>query len=66
MVASTLIIIVASNFSLVQMCCCLAVGVVVAQDYQDYNVRPAPARLHTGGQTETKPTPIPILKQINR
>lgn len=41
---------------------------MLAQDYEDFQSRPAPARLHAGGgsQTDVKPTPIPILKQINR
>lgn len=44
------------------------IGVVLAQqDYQqqqDYH-RPAPLRIGTNA-VETKPTPVPILKQINR
>ncbi|KFB39378.1 AGAP000345-PB-like protein [Anopheles sinensis] len=41
---------------------CLA-GVVLAQDYQEY--RQAPLRIGTKAE-EPKPTPVPILKQINR
>ncbi|XP_050076196.1 mediator of RNA polymerase II transcription subunit 15 [Anopheles maculipalpis] len=41
---------------------CLA-GVILAQDYQEY--RQAPLRIGTKAE-EPKPTPVPILKQINR
>ncbi|KAG4067793.1 hypothetical protein HA402_010479 [Bradysia odoriphaga] len=42
------------------------IGVVLAQDYQEYQQhRPAPTRIQTSA-SEPKPTPIPILKQINR
>uniref|UniRef100_A0A182LX73 Uncharacterized protein n=1 Tax=Anopheles culicifacies TaxID=139723 RepID=A0A182LX73_9DIPT len=40
---------------------CLA-GVILAQDYQEY--RQAPLRIGTKAE-EPKPTPVPILKQIN-
>ncbi|TDG38296.1 hypothetical protein AWZ03_015282, partial [Drosophila navojoa] len=42
-------------------------SLVSAQDYQDYQPsapRAAPHRLHA--QEETRPTPVPILKQINK
>lgn len=48
---------------------CLAI-VVTAQDYDEYysenagKPRPAPIRLRQGN--EPAPTPVPILKQINR
>uniref|UniRef100_A0A182FIR3 Uncharacterized protein n=2 Tax=Anopheles albimanus TaxID=7167 RepID=A0A182FIR3_ANOAL len=42
---------------------CLIGAVVVAQDYQEY--RQAPLRIGTKAE-EPKPTPVPILKQINR
>lgn len=41
------------------------IGVTLAQDYDEYRSRPAPTRIPTHGQ-EPKPTPVPILKQINR
>uniref|UniRef100_A0A1A9W9H8 Uncharacterized protein n=1 Tax=Glossina brevipalpis TaxID=37001 RepID=A0A1A9W9H8_9MUSC len=52
---------------------CLALcAVVTAQDYQDYqeNVpRPAPIRLRpssSANEQQSRPTPVPILKQINK
>lgn len=45
------------------MCC------TYAQDYDfEARSRPAPARIQPGysGNVDTKPTPVPILKQINR
>lgn len=46
----------------------LLMGVVLAQDYQDYQgPRQAPVRIRPGnGPVENRPTPIAILKQINR
>lgn len=44
-------------------------GLTLAQDYEEYQPRnrPAPARLQPGnGATDVRPTPIPILKQINK
>ncbi|XP_050082147.1 uncharacterized protein LOC126569231 [Anopheles aquasalis] len=49
------------GFKLLAIAACLAV--VVAQDYQEY--RQAPLRIGTKAE-EPKPTPVPILKQINR
>ncbi|XP_034485852.1 pollen-specific leucine-rich repeat extensin-like protein 1 [Drosophila innubila] len=48
---------------------CLVGGLVSAQDYQVYQQsapRSAPHRLHSTAQEETRPTPVPILKQINK
>ncbi|XP_030573709.1 pollen-specific leucine-rich repeat extensin-like protein 1 [Drosophila novamexicana] len=48
---------------------CLLGSLVSAQDYQDYQPsapRAAPHRLHSSAQEETRPTPVPILKQINK
>uniref|UniRef100_A0AAG5DX13 Cuticular protein RR family n=1 Tax=Anopheles atroparvus TaxID=41427 RepID=A0AAG5DX13_ANOAO len=50
------------GFKLLTIAACLA-GAVFAQDYQEY--RQAPLRIGTKAE-EPKPTPIPILKQINR
>ncbi|XP_049287711.1 uncharacterized protein LOC125766109 [Anopheles funestus] len=50
------------GFKLVTIVTCLA-GVILAQDYQEY--RQAPLRIGTKAE-EPKPTPVPILKQINR
>uniref|UniRef100_A0A4Y0BIZ6 Uncharacterized protein n=1 Tax=Anopheles funestus TaxID=62324 RepID=A0A4Y0BIZ6_ANOFN len=49
------------GFKLVTIVTCLA-GVILAQDYQEY--RQAPLRIGTKAE-EPKPTPVPILKQIN-
>uniref|UniRef100_A0AAG5DWV0 Uncharacterized protein n=1 Tax=Anopheles atroparvus TaxID=41427 RepID=A0AAG5DWV0_ANOAO len=49
------------GFKLLTIAACLA-GAVFAQDYQEY--RQAPLRIGTKAE-EPKPTPIPILKQIN-
>uniref|UniRef100_A0A182N0S2 Cuticular protein RR family n=1 Tax=Anopheles dirus TaxID=7168 RepID=A0A182N0S2_9DIPT len=49
------------GFKLLTIATCLA-GVIVAQDYQEY--RQAPLRIGTKAE-EPKPTPVPILKQIN-
>ncbi|KAH8358400.1 hypothetical protein KR093_000039 [Drosophila rubida] len=48
---------------------CLFGGLVNAQDYQDYQPsapRSAPHRLQSQAQEDTRPTPVPILKQINK
>lgn len=46
---------------------CLAT-LASTQDYQDFqNVgRPSPLRINAGSNVDTKPTPVPILKQINK
>ncbi|KAJ6637816.1 Endocuticle structural glycoprotein SgAbd-9 [Pseudolycoriella hygida] len=51
---------------LLKLTCVCLIGVVLAQDYQEYQQhRPAPNRIQTSA-SEPKPTPVPILKQINR
>lgn len=47
------------------------IAIAVAQDYQDFGPQPgrpqqAPHRLNSQQLEEQKPTPIPILKQINK
>ncbi|XP_058063464.1 trithorax group protein osa isoform X2 [Anopheles bellator] len=51
------------GFKLVVAVTCLA-GLIAAQDHQDH-YRQAPLRIGTKVE-EPKPTPVPILKQINR
>ncbi|XP_040174194.1 DNA translocase FtsK [Anopheles arabiensis] len=50
------------GLKLLTVAACLA-GVILAQDYQEF--RQAPLRIGTKAE-EPKPTPVPILKQINR
>ena len=50
-------------------CMLLVIGAVNCQEYQEYDNLPraAPSRLRPGnGPVDTRPTPVPILKQINR
>ncbi|EGK96470.1 AGAP000345-PB [Anopheles gambiae str. PEST] len=49
------------GLKLLTVAACLA-GVILAQDYQEF--RQAPLRIGTKAE-EPKPTPVPILKQIN-
>lgn len=40
--------------------------IVIGQDYQDYPSAGRPSQLRLNSAVDTKPTPVPILKQINR